>query len=128
MSAYHKAAFTLDPTVEIPEDAAPAIGVSEAGTAEEIKEASDRQLVATLSWELAGHEGDPAGTVTFVIEPTGEVDLEGLTVEWDFGNGRHETGHDLEQLCSYMPGSYRAVANVSLPGYATLAFEADVTV
>ena len=46
MGAYHEAAFTLDPTVQIPEDAAPAIGVEEFGTGEQIKQASDDQLVA----------------------------------------------------------------------------------
>jgi hypothetical protein len=112
MTSYHKAAYTLDPVTEIPEDAAPAIGVEQARTADEIAELSAEAVEATLTWEDAG------GEVTFTITPEDEPTVP-FEVEWDFGNGRRETGHDLVQRCWYAPGSYQARATVRRPGQTT---------
>jgi PKD repeat protein len=119
-TTYAQTSYTLDPTVEIPDDAAPAIGIDDA-TAAEIKTASDEQLAVALSYELAGSE------VTFTITPIEEPDAT-YDVEWDFGNGRHETGHDLVQRCTYSPGTYMATATVRRDGKPSADLSATVVV
>jgi PKD repeat protein len=123
MSGYNRAGFTLDPTVEIPDEAAPAVGVDAEGMASGIKQASDAQLVVTLSTEAIL----PAGTVQFTLTPT-VTPVGPYTVDWDFGDGNHEQGGDLVQSNVYLPGTYQVRAVYRQAGKTSLDVFTTVTV
>lgn len=125
MAVYHEAPFTLDGYTEIPDDAAPAVGVDEYGNREDIAEASLTYAgESLLSYDVAVTGLEAVFTIT-----TASDLQEGYSVDWDFGNGRYEHAPDLVQTVTYaQPGTYHVTATINQPGEPSVSYSGPVTV
>jgi PKD domain-containing protein len=115
---YQKVPVTLTPQSPIPDEALPSAGLDD----------EDAEIVAQASADYTadsavGIEATVTGfDVDVLLSPATEFE-EGYRVDWDFGDGRLETGaDDLDQHYTYArPGVYTIQAVVSQPGEASFA-------
>jgi PKD repeat protein len=124
MTTYQKVPVTLDPHTVIPADALPSAGLDEEGAAvvQEASEVFASETAVGVDVTVAGREA------TVTLSPPEDFE-EGFAVDWDFGNGRHETGPDLVQTCTYQAaGRYAVTAVVSQPSEPSFAVDTPVVI